>query len=298
MNIDQAKALSLPEILLKLGHQPVRQRGLELWYLSPFRAEKTPSFHVHTTKNIWYDCGAETGGDTLSFVCAHLRHSREDHTVHDALRWLRNMQGVIAFVPRQFQVPATATPSLKLKRLSALSLPPLLNYLAARGIPADLARRYYKEAQVYNDNTGKYFTAISFANEDGGHELRNAFFKGSLAPKRVTFLRGTVSPSREIHIFEGSMDFISAMVIARRVRPEHDTIVLNSLSCLRYAIPYIRNYSYKTLCVWLDNDKAGDNATIALHSVAREQRLSFRDMRPIYQPHKDLNEYLMHRMAR
>lgn len=298
MNIDQAKAIALPEILLKLGHQPIRQRGQELWYLSPLRTEKTPSFHVNINKNVWYDFGADMGGDTVAFVRAHLKSTREDHTVPDALRWLRNMHGVLPFVPRTFQVPSTSTPSLKLKRLSDLSLPPLVNYLAARGIPLDLAQRYYKQAQVFNDNTGKYFTAISFANEDGGYELRNAFFKGSLAPKRITFIRGTTSPSPEIHIYEGSLDFLSRLVIARRLRPEHDTIVLNSLSCLRYATPYIRNYTYRTLCAWLDNDRAGDNATQGLRSFAAEENIVFRDMRPAYQPHKDVNDYLMHRKAR
>jgi len=43
MNAKQAKLIPLPEILERLGHQPVKEIRGELWYYTPFRAEKEPS---------------------------------------------------------------------------------------------------------------------------------------------------------------------------------------------------------------------------------------------------------------
>lgn len=48
MNSEQAKQISLPDLLEQLGHIPVKttKAGRELWYRSPFRDEKEPSFHT------------------------------------------------------------------------------------------------------------------------------------------------------------------------------------------------------------------------------------------------------------
>ncbi len=62
MNAAQANALPMPEILRTLGHQPQRERGHDLCYFSPFRDERTPSFHVSVSGNVWYDFGAGRGG--------------------------------------------------------------------------------------------------------------------------------------------------------------------------------------------------------------------------------------------
>ena len=62
MNSEQAKQISLPDLLEQLGHIPVKtaKAGRELWYRSPFRDEKEPSFHTSFLggKWIWNDFGA------------------------------------------------------------------------------------------------------------------------------------------------------------------------------------------------------------------------------------------------
>jgi hypothetical protein len=58
MNSKEAKALSLPEFLARLGYQPARVRGHDVWYTSPLRpSERTPSFKIDAERNIWYDHG-------------------------------------------------------------------------------------------------------------------------------------------------------------------------------------------------------------------------------------------------
>ncbi|MEZ6117755.1 MAG: CHC2 zinc finger domain-containing protein [Pirellulaceae bacterium] len=61
MNIKQAKQIRLEDALTRLGYSPVRQRGADLWYASPFREESEPSFKVNTVRNLWYDFGAGEG---------------------------------------------------------------------------------------------------------------------------------------------------------------------------------------------------------------------------------------------
>ncbi len=49
MNIEEAKSIQLEDYLRRMGFNPVKQQGDSIWYCSPFREEKTPSFKVNTT---------------------------------------------------------------------------------------------------------------------------------------------------------------------------------------------------------------------------------------------------------
>ena len=64
---------------------------------------------------------------------------------------------------------------------SRLDSPALLRYLADRGIPDDIARRYC--VQVDYTLHGKRYYAIGFENNALGFELRNAFSKGVTRPR-------------------------------------------------------------------------------------------------------------------
>ncbi|MBQ8619086.1 MAG: hypothetical protein IJ418_16440 [Clostridia bacterium] len=46
----------------------LEERGGELWGLSPFKDENTPSFSVNLEKKFWYDFSAGCGGNLLDFV--------------------------------------------------------------------------------------------------------------------------------------------------------------------------------------------------------------------------------------
>ena len=49
MNIEEAKSIQLEDYLRRMGFNPVKQQGDSIWYCSPFREEKTPSFKVSAT---------------------------------------------------------------------------------------------------------------------------------------------------------------------------------------------------------------------------------------------------------
>lgn len=52
MNIEEAKSIQLEDYLRRMGFNPVKQQGDSIWYCSPFREEKTPSFKVSASRNL------------------------------------------------------------------------------------------------------------------------------------------------------------------------------------------------------------------------------------------------------
>lgn len=291
MNIEYAKTIPMPIILDKIGSKPVRQKGDELWYLSPLREEKTASFHVHTKKNVWYDFGEGTGGDTIAFVCAYLKASDVRHSVSDALRWLKNMvQGLQVIKPVPVEDYAEEDRKTVLKSVRPLEHTALLNYLNSRGIPKSIATTYLKEIRVCHKETGKQFFAAGIRNEEGGYNYRNVFFKGTVGKKSITFIRGKIPKPEGIHLFEGFMDYLSA-ITQREGQPfGDDAIILNSLSQMREATAYIRNYGYRIGYTWLDNDQPGKQATANFREFFKtEPDLRHKPMNDQYAPYKDVN---------
>jgi len=296
MNIEQANDIALIEILQKLGVQPSKHDGADLMYLSPLRKERTPSFHVNQRINKWFDHGIGEGGNSIDLVISYLKYQREDHTVHDALRWLTLMFGstpptIIHSEERTFVNEQT----LRLRKVTPLQSAVFINYLQARGIALHIAKKYLKEVEVLNTKSGKTFIAIGLKNEDEGYELRNKNFKGSVRSKYVSVIRGSDPESKAIHIFEGLMDFLSALVYQKKTQFAEDAIILNSVSLIGKAYPYINNYGYLKLYSWLDNDHQGQNAATLLKDyLEKHSTITFVSMNKLYKGHKDVNEWLMH----
>ncbi len=66
--IDAIRQIPLADFLARLGHEPVRGSGNELWYRAPYRNERTPSFRVNVAKQLWYDFGLGKGGDIFTLA--------------------------------------------------------------------------------------------------------------------------------------------------------------------------------------------------------------------------------------
>ena len=192
---------------------------------------------------------------------------------------------------------AESEPTLVLKSKCPIQHLALIRYLEQRGIPLPLARKHLCQVRVEIRTTGKSFFALGFRNEEGGHELRNPFFKGSLKPKTITFIRGEHPKPERIHLFEGVMDYLSAWQNSE-IFLDGDSIVLNSIACLSKAFPYIRNYGYRYACTWLDNDRAGVDASRTLSEFFRnEPDLQHIRMNGVYAPHKDVNAWHKHQLS-
>jgi hypothetical protein len=297
MNIERAKLVPLTTILNRMGAEPVRERTDDIWYKSPIRQENTASFHIKPSKNIWYDHGIGAGGDTITLVCAYLKHSRESNTIVDALRWIRNMTTELPLSPQKYSQKIEENLGWRLRDVKPIQSVGLIRYLEKRKIPVDLATQYLKEVTVTHSTTGSKIFALGFMNEDEGYELRNPFLKSSVAPKAITFVRGETVRPTSLHVFEGIFDFLSASVRFPDLIKLHDSIILNSLSLLERSHAYIRGYGYTTLHSWFDNDEADRRAFLVLQQYCTtEQNLTIRPMNKLYEKHKDINAWHMHNL--
>jgi len=203
-----------------------------------------------------------------------------------------------------------------------LGHPALVDYLHERGIDTAMAQKYCHEVR-YRIGEREYF-AIGFRNDAGGWELRNRSFKGSSTPKNITTIRGSSTPknissvrgggsgaaiigtgadttsgigsdtiSDTVMVFEGFIDFLSYLSLKDNPSPTIDTAVLNSISNLRRAIPFLE--SHRTVHAFLDNDEAGRNALDSLRESLSGSEMV--DQSVFYRNHKDLNDYWQERVA-
>ncbi|QEC79347.1 toprim domain-containing protein [Mucilaginibacter ginsenosidivorax] len=298
MNIEQAKCIPMSSILEKINCHPVKYSEKEAWYRSPLRQEKTASFQVLYKTNRWHDFGEGIGGDTIDFVRAYLNLCEVNDSIPDALRWINNMVGntaYIAFVPHDVAGNTETDKSLIRNSVEPIKHRGLINYIERRGIDFKLAKSHLKQLSLTNKKTDKKFYALGLKNEENGYEIRNPYFKGCAGKKHITFIRGTKPKPDDIHLFEGMFDYLTYLTIKKQ--HEHDVIILNSLSCLKFATPYIKGYGYKKAATWLDNDLSGQKATEVLAAFFKtEDDLIHKPMNSIYENFKDVNAWHMHNL--
>src|SRR5689334_5989513 len=67
----------------------LKKRGANYLGLCPFHNEKTPSFTVSPTKEIYKCFGCGRSGNTISFIMEH-----EKYSYVEALKWLANKYGI------------------------------------------------------------------------------------------------------------------------------------------------------------------------------------------------------------
>lgn len=279
MNLHDLKHRSIVDYLAQLGYVPNLIRGVNHWYASPFRAEHSPSFKVNAARNQWYDFGTGQHGDIIDLICL-LQHCSTAEAV----------QRLSAENPPSVSFGGISTPAarpthkMELVSIKPLTHPKLFRYLSERGLKSSDVAPFVSEIS-YKISERNYF-ALGFPNDVGGWELRNPYFKGCLAPKGLSTIKG--SGGAVAQLFEGFMDFLSW----RKLHPEAntDSIVLNSLALLSKAIPKLQ--PYVSVECFLDNDEAGNLATQKL----REAGLPIKDMRHCFAPCKDVNEYLIHQL--
>jgi len=293
MNIEQANAIPMSEILSRLGHTPTKQNTTDAWYKSPLRNEKTASFKVNIQKNVWYDHGEGIGGDVVNFACKYLKVCKEDCTETDALRWLENMHGKTSRITNiDTSECSQKDTTLVLKEVKEIQKGGLLVYLREREIPIKVAKAFLKEVHVLNTKTNSRIYALGIKNEEGGYELRNHLFKGCVNKKDITFIRGTKQNPKTVHIFEGAFDFLTMIAHQKTKAFEGDVIILNSIACINKATGYIKKYNYKQAFTWMDNDTAGEKATNFLEEFLKtEVGITHFKKNYIYDGFKDVNEW-------
>ena len=278
-DIENMRRIPLADFLARLGHEPVRRSGNELWYRAPYRNECTPSFRVNVAKQLWYDFGLGKGGDIFT-LAGELAQSGDFMEQVKFIADAANMTVDRLKMPTYQPEPTEPV----FERLEAVPLlrSPLTDYLAERGIPYVVASRYC--CRLNYGVRGKRYFAVGFPNVDGGYEIRSRFFKGFLPPKDVSLVKAEGSPSDVCSVFEGFMDFLSAVTLGLKTG---DCLVLNSVANVEKAMRYLDGY--KRIDCYLDSDEAGRRTLETLKEHYGERVC---DRSALYDGCKDLNEYL------
>lgn len=317
MNTDQAKKLSLPKLMAKLGFEPtaIKKGGMEYWYCSPFRQEKESSFHTSFLgrKWIWNDFG-DSGGTVIDFVMRYQNYKR----VSEALIFLESLFGNNSTGSRRRKEPPSTQPELfssqqqaaaqrpenfsetPAPELELLSADPVTNriiltYLTEkRAISSGLITRYLKEVRYKHLPTSKEYFAFGMPNQAGGYEIRSAsddyIFKSVLGGRDMSYVRGTGPAPRAVNVFEGMTDFLSLMEMMGAEQSRGDVIVMHSLSSFTRVCEFIRKESYTTINTFLDNDRAGQQHT---KQFIQEFGEIVQPQNALYEGYKDLNEALI-----
>lgn len=291
MIFQQAKKVGLLELLFQLGFTPDRIKGSDYWYRSPFRQERSPSFKINRTRNIWYDHGEGIGGNIIDFAA---RFFNCDTT--EAAKKILELQGHNDFSFHQQPTISRQAGEKKesdQSRIHIVDIRPLqnnilLDYLDQRKIPMAVADVFCKEVDF--SLYGKQHTAIGFQSRLGGFELRSSSFKGSSAPKDISFFdRGL----QQLSVFEGFFDLLSFAVIRpQAVKTLTNLLVLNSLSFFDKSLSLMEEHA--KVLLFLDQGKSGRQKTQqALELNTNTGVEKYIDCSHIYKGHDDLNAWLV-----
>ena len=286
MNIRTAKSIPLAAYLSGLGFLPVKRRGTDLWYLSPLRKETRASFKVNTRLNTWYDFGIGRAGTSFRW-----RPTYTARTMFPVF-WLidTNTPVSVPFDPIQERNISPTEPKFGNVRIMPLAHPVLLDYLKSRKIDPRIAQTLCKEVRY--TVRGKFYFAVGFANDNGGYEIRNRYFKGAIPPKDTTWIRPQKS-NRSCRLFEGFTDYLSYLTLCKQGdvswhSSDEDFLILNSASLFPRAKDGLQGYEHIVCC--LDRDTTG-------RRLVGELRATFgtrvHDDSVLYDGRKDLNDYLV-----
>ncbi|WP_312769901.1 toprim domain-containing protein [Epilithonimonas sp.] len=287
MNCKQFNSISLEEVLLSLGHLPTKQNEKEAWYLNPFASESQASFKLDKRINAWYLHSEGVGGNNTDFMKRYLNAA-----VNEVLDWAQK-QNFSSF--HQQQQIKKSEPNYTIDEILNIHNPNLKKYLQVRGLSPKIYN-YIKEVRFTVGDKKLY--AIGFENLSGGIELRNSFYKGSLLKKDISMLNLNSNiqdtsnledeNTRGVAVFEGFMDALSFIEMQKSFRG--DILVMNSIALLNKSIDHLKNYS--DINLFLDNDNAG----IKCKSQIIKSFSQAKDHSGLYSNHKDLNEFLIHRI--
>ncbi len=272
MNTAEAKKIPITKFL------GVDSSKNEFFIKSPFNPnERTPSFKINQSKNIWYDHARGEGGNIIDLVI-----SLHNCSVSDALKILDDNS--FSFSPARTDFKED-TPNIEVKKISSLGNEALVKYLRDRKIDLGIAQKYLKEI-YYSKNEKNYFS-LAFENDSGGFETRNPYFKGCIGKKDITTIKGTQSD--KLSIFEGFMDFLSALTYYKVSSFKGDVIILNSIANKQKIEEKLYSNIYKKIYLFLDNDKGGEETKRYIFS----KNDKCVDCSKIYNTAKDFNEFLL-----
>ena len=274
MTFQDARKISIVDWLSKQGIEPINKYPAWYWYHAPYRHDNKPSFKVCRKTNRWIDVAFDQGGSIVDLVML-----MQNVSARDALSLLENEIGRVPFFS---QGDFSGEKIINIKKIKRLENRILINYLNQRCISHSTGLKFLNEAYYTVENKpGKQYFALAFANDAGGYELRNSYWKGC-SSKEITTIPGN---ELTVNVFEGFFDFLAAYEYHSPVKHLNRTIVLNSTANINRAIKALEGA--ERINLYLDNDRTGEKASSAIlekYPIARRRNY-------IYQNHEDFAEF-------
>jgi len=275
--ITDAKSKSIVAYLSAKGIEPYRITGGQHLYFSPFRSEAEPSFYVRESTGQWHDFGGDKGD--IIRLCMALEKCGFIHAVKSLLGLSLSLSGEHSnALPQREKVTL-----LEVKEITSFAL---VQYLHQRHIRKRTAKAVgVKECLYTVGDREKPFYSLYFPNVEGGAAVRNGLKNGkrSFAPNTYSLVKG-VKPVG-LNLFEGWFDFLAALEHNRLTKPNYDTVILNSLSNIKKALPLVKQY--QLVNAYFDRDRAG---FAELRELKKEHQMVI-DRSNLYEGHKDFSEW-------
>ena len=292
ITIEEAKNnISIVSYLMEHGFHPVGMSGKRHRFKSVFREEKVPSMFVEDELGLWNDFG-DGGGSIIDLAMK----------IHGFLNIPETLEHLTKFNKKLPTKPPLALSNqttlfdktnsfLSNIRIQPLNHYVLLKYLQEeRGINDKVAKKYLRLVW-YDNKKRKDLFAIGWGNDSGSFELRSAGqqnFKAITGKKDISTIVHNAN-NKTAYIFEGMLDFLSALMMKNQMYLEGTVYILNTTSLVKRLIPKLEKGDFDLVHTFFDNDKSGreaENLLLSLYSsssICRSQTF--------YKDFIDVNDY-------
>ncbi len=236
MNTQKIKEqIKIHEYLHSIGLFPAKEKGDDVWFLSPFRKEQKPSFKVNKVLNLWYNHGLGKGGSIIDLVMMlhELNFDEAVKTLNEFYQknifsFHRQENNLSNIGSEKEKSAGQNTSVFQLKSISEITDIHLVEYIEKRAVQLQTARTFCHQLEIFNSRENFSFHAIGFKNRSNGFEIRTANFKACYAPKDYSFID---IDYQDLAIVEGFFDMLTAYENRHRLFLEPTNwLVLNSLN--------------------------------------------------------------------
>ena len=280
---DEINSKSIIDYLKQSGMSPHRESGKWVFFYSPFRTEGTASLAVDKYKNRWRDFGESGKSQDLISLVMKLEHL----DFVGACEFITGSKK-ISFEP--YSIPTKQNKEDIIVEVGDWKTQSVIEYATQiRKIDRSVLYRYCKQVWfsfpngVLKDGRPKKHVGIGFPNDGGGWDIRNSFFKVACQPKTVSTIKGR-SPDGTTNVFEGFMNYLSALTYFNKLQFDNDTIVMNGAGQIETLIESVNG---KTVLYYGDNDPTGNKLLIRL-----KEEVEVEDLRGLYEWYNDFNLFI------
>ena len=287
----------------------LKKKGANYFGLCPFHNEKSPSFSVSPSKQMYYCFGCGAGGNVISFVMEY-----ENYTFVEAVKMLADRAG-IALPEMEYSKEAKAQASLKNTLLEINRLAANFFYYQLKQPAGKIGYDYLKEKRRLSDDTIRHFglgysskvpdDLYRYMRSKGYHDVNNRVIgfggrvMGDGEPKYLN--------SPETKIFDKSRN-LYGLNFARTSRAKYmlvcegyvDVIAMhqagftNAVASLGTAFTsqhamLLKRYTDQVILTY-DSDGAGVKAALRAIPILKEVGMSIKVLN--MKPYKDPDEFI------